>query len=316
MVKLNRKTKFLLENLSFKSVFDMSKIEKLQESEKTEMSAEVARKIYEIAIVKMADIDFGDIPNSKGDVTAFSHYTTMKDALAVLEEAVGINHEIDIVKTALRNLESNNRAFTKAYMDNIQIIEHLYCLTVMACVHATSLLISSYMHFIKNPAGDYTYEISLKDTKKNKTMEAASMESLVKFNQVCLEGGIDKMVYSSSNFLGTDGGTVLAVSMVITFLVILVPVMRELIYQFYYMRTSFADYIDAHISLIELSHVNGDVPKESKVKQQKIVKHLQALSDKIKVQQKMGRDKAVKDIQKEKIDKNTINTEPMGGFSI
>lgn len=316
MNKANRKTKFLLENLAFKSIFETSSIETLQENEKTAMSAEVAKKIYEIAVQKLPKIDFGDIPKTKGDVTKFIHYSTMQDAIEVLESSVGTTPEIATVKLALKNLEANSRGFVKAYMDNIQVLQYLYCLTVLACLQATSLLIASYVTFIKAPSGDYTYQIAVTDTKKNKTMEATCLDSLNTFNQVCLEGGINKMAFESSNFLGMSAGAAVATSMVITFLLLIVPVMRELIYQFYYMRTTIADFIDAQVSLIELSHTNGNVAKDAKGKQQKIAKRLQALSEKIRVEKKIGEDKARKDIKTEKIDKDSVEVDPMGGFGI
>ncbi len=49
----------------------------LSESEKNNISIDVAKEIYELASNKLPTIDFGDITLSKGDLTRFVHYSTM-----------------------------------------------------------------------------------------------------------------------------------------------------------------------------------------------------------------------------------------------
>lgn len=314
--KPKRVDSFLNEHLDIKSAFDIIKLQKLDENSKVNMSVDVAKKIYTIAVKKLPSIDFGDIPMTKGDITKFTHYSTMQDALAVITEAVGETEDIVTVRTALNNLEMHRKEFTKAYIDNIQALQYLYCLTVLACLQSITLLIASYMTFMKNPSGEYTYASAVTDVKKVKSMEALSLQSLDKFNRLCLEKGITKMAYETKEFLGTSATAIAGFAVAVTVFTLAIPVIREMIYQFYYMRTSVSDYIDAQIALIELSHATNSVDKNAKKKQEAIIKKLSAISDKIRVDAKVSEDKARKEMKSEKIPQSSVSTEadPFNGI--
>lgn len=309
MVKFDKKTDFISANIEIKNMSESIKIAKLDESEKTTMSIEVARRIYELASQKLPSIDFGDIPLSKGDLTRFTHYTTMTDALAILEEAFGSTQVQDIqtVRQAINNLVANKDHFTKAYIDGISGPVYLYQLTVMACLQSISLMISSYLNYVKNPDGNFTVELAISTTKKIKSMDTLCINSLETFNQFCLQNGVKHMVYGSKELLGTSIalGGVIGAGVVAVLMILIIPVMRELIYQFYYSRTSISQYIETQVNLINL-HNNVDVvDKKVSKKQEKVASSLQKIADFIKVDVKGADSKASKAISTEKIKTNT-----------
>ena len=311
MVTFDKKSDFICKYTEIKNMSESIKIAKLDESEKTTMSIEVARKIYELASQKLPSIDFGDIPLSKGDLTRFTHYTTMTDALAILEEAFGSTQVQDIqtVRQAINNLIANKDHFTKAYVDGISGPVYLYQLTVMACLQSISLMISSYLNYVKNPDGNFTVELAISTTKKIKSMDTLCINSLETFNQFCLQNGVKHMVYGSKELLGTSIALsgVIGVGVVAVLMILIIPVMRELIYQFYYSRTSISQYIDTQINLINLHNSVDHVDKKVSKRQEKVVSVLKKISDVIKVDVKSADSKATKEISTEKI---KVQTEP------
>ena len=309
MVKFDKKSDFISANIEIKNMSESIKIAKLDESEKTTMSIEVARRIYELASQKLPSIDFGDIPLSKGDLTRFTHYTTMTDALAILEEAFGTTQVPDIitVRQAINNLIANKDHFTKAYVDGISGPIYLYQLTVMACLQSISLMISSYLNYVKNPDGNFTVELAISTTKKIKSMDTLCINSLETFNQFCLQNGVKHMVYGSKELLGTSIalGGVIGAGVVAVLMILIIPVMRELIYQFYYSRTSISQYIESQINLINLHNNVDTVDRKVAKKQEKVASSLQKIADFIKVDVKGADSKATKAISTEKIKTNT-----------
>ena len=314
MVKFDKKSDFISANIEIKNMSESIKIARLDESEKTTMSIEVARRIYELASQKLPSIDFGDIPLSKGDFTRFTHYTTMTDALAILEEAFGSTQVQDIqtVRQAINNLIANKDHFTKAYVDGISGPIYLYQLTVMACLQSISLMISSYLNYVKNPDGNFTVELAISTTKKIKSMDTLCINSLETFNQFCLQNGVKHMVYGSKELLGTSIalGGVIGAGVVAMLMILIIPVMRELIYQFYYSRTSISQYIESQINLIELHNSVDNVDKKVSKRQEKVAANLKKVADFIKVDVKGADSKATKTISTEKV---KVPTEPSFG---
>lgn len=305
MVKFDKKSDFISANIEIKNISESVKITKLSESEKTTMSIDVARKIYELASQKLPYIDFGDIPLSKGDLTRFTHYTTMTDALDILEEAFKGTQVPDIitVRQAINNLIANKDHFTKAYIDNISGAVYLYQLTVLACLQSISLMISSYLNYVKNPDNSFTVELAISTTKKIKSIDTMCVNSLEEFNKFCLQNGVKHMVYGSKELLGTSIalGGVISAGAIAVLMILIVPVMRELIYQFYYSRTSISNYIETQVHLIELHNSVDNVDKKASKKQEKIASKLQKIADFIKVDVKGADTKAAKTISAEKV---------------
>lgn len=311
MIMYDNKTKFLIKNMGIQNISESIRISKLSENDKNAISIDVAKKMYELAAQKMPSVDFGDIPLSKGDLTRFTHYTTMTDALSILEEAFGVTEVADIVtiRQAMNNLIANKDHFAKAYIDNIDGAILLYQLTVLACLQSISLLISSYLNYVKNPDGNFTIELAINSTKKIKSMNTVCINSLEVFNKFCLQNGVKHMVYGSKELLGSSIalGGIIGTGVVVVLMILIIPVMRELIYQFYYSRSSISNYIDTQIKLITLHHSVDTVNKNAVKKQLEIVKVLQKVSDFLKVDVKNSDEKAHKQISTEKI---KVNTEP------
>lgn len=321
MVKFDKKSDFICKYTEIKNMSESIKIAKLDESEKNAISIDVAKKMYELAVQKMPSIDFGEIPLSKGDLTRFTHYTTMTESLDILEEAFGTTQVPDIitVRQAINNLIANKDHFTKAYIDNISGAIYLYQVTVLACLQSIALMISSYLNYVKNPDGSFTIELAISTTKKIKSMNTLCINSLETFNQFCLQNGVKHMVYGSKELLGTSValGGIIGTGVIVVLMIMIIPVMRELIYQFYYSRTSFSNYIETQIKLINLHHNVDFVDKRVVQRQSKIVSILQKLSDFIKVDIKDSDAKTNKVLATEKVkakpEPEAVGTPPMDG---
>ena len=97
--------KILLRNAtSFK---DRNTIIAMEAAEEERVDNVMVAKLYELAISK-ANIDFDDIPSSKGDITKYVGYNTMVDSLNLVKDLAKQQNvkikEIEIVETAVNNI--------------------------------------------------------------------------------------------------------------------------------------------------------------------------------------------------------------------
>ena len=113
MFKRNECMNILLENAT--SYEEKSKIYNLTEAEQAIVNDRMVGNLYKSAL-KRKDIDFGDIPNSKGDIQKFGGYQNMVDTLEILDglsKKFGIKIvEVKIVEDAVNNIRVQKRVLS------------------------------------------------------------------------------------------------------------------------------------------------------------------------------------------------------------
>lgn len=250
-------------------------------------------------IVDKGHVDFGDIPKSKGDITKYSGYKNMVDSLDILLK-VGADEKSDslikftnIVKTAIKNIESNKTAYTSAFSkrNDIAILE--YNTFVFTCVEATSSIIYEFIDYLKTPSSP-TIEIKLKDTKYRANL--FYINQLEKFNMVNENGKYSKYLANlvnkgQENFFGIDDGLIIGGLALGTIALSIVPVTRELVYQYKELRRKLSEtcalqayFLEMNKSCIE-SNTTLKAEKKAKIlqRQEKLRLQLLKLSDKLRV---------------------------------
>ncbi len=301
---MNYTMKVLLENAG--TFREKNEVRAIEESEKMNLDNIMVSKLYKSAIEK-AHIDFDNIPESKGDIEAYEGYPVMVESLETVKalaqkQSIKIE-EIEVLEKTFSNLIAYRNVYQDGFALNKSFIQLQYNALVMACVEATSSIIASYMDYITRPS-DIEFKI-IKDKKNNGTH---CITILRKYNDSVKSGEYQKLINAIVNhkdgFIGMETGMVMVA--IVGGALTIVPLLRELIFYFFYSRMKISEYLQIQAMLIELnrSHVESmnltsKKKKEVLKKQEQMIKTLTKLSDKLKVSQKMATAKTMEEVKKE-----------------
>ncbi len=224
------------------------------------------------------------------------------NALVAQKQSIKIE-EIEVLEKTFSNLIAYRNVYQDGFALNKSFIQLQYNALVMACVEATSSIIASYMDYITRPS-DIEFKI-IKDKKNNGTH---CITILRKYNDSVKSGEYQKLINAIVNhkdgFIGMETGMVMVA--IVGGALTIVPLLRELIFYFFYSRMKISEYLQIQAMLIELnrSHVESmnltsKKKKEVLKKQEQMIKTLTKLSDKLKVSQKMATAKTMEEVKKE-----------------
>lgn len=291
-----------------------------------QINATLVQKLYE-SVLKHNKCDFGDIPKSKGDISKVEGIETCKECLALLKELHGKHGipttDIDTVDTSISVLLRHKRQFETGFKLNNEYLIILYNTIVMAIMDGTSMLIADYTNYMVTP-NDVEYNGV---AGKNKKRGAVSIESLSKFNSLDASGSLDSTINAilsglTKSSAGTRGkakvtesvsasallfGSIGAITAVALISVkAIVTLLRELIFYFYHLKVSLADYLDTQAAFLEMNRLaieNSNRPasqkKEIIKKQEKVILKLRRASDKLKIKSEDVTVLAKKELEKE-----------------
>ena len=286
----------------------------VNEADQNAVMTSLANKLYQHIVDKVDDIDFGTIPLSKGDVTKIDNYDQLTDCINIIAEILQQYNQntesIETIATALQNIIDRTDMFTKAYKLNIEMPIIIYNTMVLSVVSSVSYMISACIEFIK--AGDNQgFQIALDKAALSKTMNNVLFKDLARFNKICGSGEFDKAMnyvinQNTKNLTGWDMYNIGSVAMILGILLLIIPLIRELIFFFYYSRCKVADYFEAQASLLTINAYNiennltrGDKEKkEIANKQKKIADKFKKIAEAIKIKNKTGEAKSQNDIKK------------------
>ena len=260
-------------------------------------------KLYQ-NIIDRKHVDFGDIPKSKGDITKYSGYETMKETLDVLialgrdEKCNDLIKYSTVVVTAIENIKKLKNIYMKAYSRKNEYVTLDYQLYVYTCVEATTSLIAAFVNDIKTPSSEM--KIVLKDTRFRGNL--FFIQSLMQFNRVnennkyssflmaTLTNGQENLLGEivagtsiSSLALGTGAIVLIALS--------IIPVTRKLIYYYKELKRKLSETLSTQAYFLEMNKAcieynsTIDPKKKKKIlqKQEKLRKVFLSLSDRLKV---------------------------------
>ena len=351
----------------------------VNEDDQSLVMSALANKLYGYIVDKISDVDFGTIPNSKGDIEKIDNYEQLRDCIGILSQIMQnynqSTEQIDTVSIALENLIDRKDIFIRGFRSNANFIIVTYNTLALSIVSSVSLLISSHIEFIKMNE-DKGYNIAFNKAAKLKSKDKLLFTNLEKFNKMCSSGEFDKtMDYamktsllaakpkreavededididdidvadaaSENNgsveeagvtlgaILGAMGGmlvkggsavagvmaghpVITAIAGVIIGLILLIKVIRDVIFYFYYSRTKFADYMDTQSALLYVNAMNvqNSLSKDEKERkkiaerQTKVAKLFTKVADTVRVKDKTAEVKAQSDINKVDAEKYNI----------
>lgn len=287
----------------------------VNEADQNVVMTSLANKLYSHITEKVDDIDFGTIPNSKGDITKIDNFDNLVDCINIISDILQQYNQdtssVEIVNLAIQNMVDRTDMFEKAYKLNIEMPIIIYNTITLAIVSSVSYMISSCIEFVKLPE-DRGFDIALDKVGAAKAKDAILFNDLRRFNKICGDGSFDKAMdyvikQNANNFTGA--AFVFGASSVIVMLGILlsiIPVIRELIFFFYYSRAKISDYFDAQSSLLMINayNIENNLARDEKVKkkiaadQRKVADTFKKISNTLKVNLKTGEKKAVEETNK------------------
>lgn len=265
MIYTNIKEKILVENFDMYDNETRKVMLSINEADENKILSALTSKLYDNIVNKVDDIDFGTIPQSKGDITKIDGYDRLLECLDVLRGILKEYHQdetpVNEISQAINNIVARQEMFEKAFRYNIELPMVMYCTMVLAILNSTSYIISATIEFIKEPAQE-DFSISLNKMALLKTKQNMVYRNIVKFNQSCKSGEFDKsMDYIIQNKVSKltgldDLGLVLGTAAIMGILVNIIPIIRELIFFFYNSRVKISDYLEVQANLLQMSAYN------------------------------------------------------------
>lgn len=247
----------------------------LDEAGQNAVITNLTSKLYDKIVKKCEDIDYGEIPNTKGDITKLSKYEDMKETIRILHDLLKEYKQdtgpVDELSVAFSNVETQKELFEKAYRYNTELPMVMYCNIVLAIITGISYMIATCVEFIKDP-GTNTFQLALDRNSYRRTKDHTIYNTLRQFNKSCSKGDFDKamnavMSSQARSFAGAAVVGGVAIGAVATILV-LIPILRELIFMFYYMRMRVSDFFDIQADLLTMNaysiEANNEFTKQEK----------------------------------------------------
>lgn len=316
----------------------------LNEAGQERVLISLSNKLYGFIIDKVTDIDYGEIPSSKGDITKIPNYFNMVECLetirGLLIEYKQSTDSVDTVLKAIDNIKETKSLWDRAFGVKCEMATTIYNTYVLSCVSATSLLITASIEFVKSPESG-KFDIAIDKTGVAKSKDKLLLKSLKSLNNSCkkqeLQKSVDWMIKSQKSLkefttITQEGiGTVVMVASITTAVIAAIPtIILPAIYQavsfLYEARQTVSEYFDAQSQLIRMNAENlkynsAKSPEEIKKiaeKQNKIADTFKKISNKLAVKFNTSDKNATKDsnevLNKKKID-DLDNTDDNGDDS-
>lgn len=276
------------------------------------------------SVLDRKHVDFDDIPNSQGDIRKYKGYQTMKDTLTTLknlatsQSAKNVIEMVNVVEQTIKLLEAHADCYEAGFKAKNEYIVLEYNTYVYTCVEATSSLLYMFVDYIRKPETK-----SLTPVLKNSQTKADAfhLDQLRRFNSV-----VTKMNYRSfleglikpadkNNFIGLAAAAgaaaltdqTLGVVAIAAVALAIVPITRELIFQFYNARAKVSDALEQQAYFLEMNkaavEANVTLKPEKKIKvlqnQEKVRNLFLKLSSKLRVQNITATRKAKAELDKE-----------------
>jgi len=240
------------------------------------------------------------ITSSKGVFDKLPFADDLAKTHKYLRENAKCDKELDVVELGVKNLKKLEKQFNEGYRVGSDVAILTYETMVMAVVDATSTLVTKTASVV---------------VKTKDTVSTVSISALRRFNDAAKKGTIRKMLTeSTTEFMREvdrdsvpvkeEFATIAGIGVLLVLASI--PLIRELVFYFYYARMQLADYLDQLKMYIKINEVevnnnpSFDAAKRKDIikKQDEWIARLDNLSDRIRVKQSIGEKQSKVEIKK------------------
>ena len=258
-------------NAAVNEYFDISDrqtfnyLRSIEEADQNKVLLALTSKLYDHMVDKVDDIDFGDIPKSRGDITKLPNYEKVVDCANIIKQILANSSQdtepIDTIQNAIENLKNYKETFIKGFQLNMELPMVIYNTTVLSIYSGLSVLIASCIEFIKS-TDNSGFDIALDKVQLRKTKDSLLFRDLKQLNASFENGSLPKALdtilrQNTKNFAVSTIVTAMAIGGAVLAVVLnIIPILRELTYFFYYTRVKAADYFDAQAALLQMNAYN------------------------------------------------------------
>ena len=285
-------------DLSDKETF--SYLRSLEEADQNNVLTALTSKLYDKMVEKVDDIDFGDIPKSRGDITKLPNYDKVVDCVDIIKGILISSKQdlepIMIIENTIKNLNEYKELFIRGYQLNMEMPMMIYNTTVLSIYSSISILIASCIEFIKS-TDNTGFDIALDKVQLKKTKDSLLFRNLKMINEAFANGMLPKALdevlrQNTKNFTGVEiFATIKITAMVISILLFIFRYIKDIVYFAYCMRVKVSDYFDTQSALLQMNAYNlaarssnsdKDV-KEIQAKQLKIADRFKKIANVLEV---------------------------------
>jgi hypothetical protein len=247
---------------SYEVPISSHKFTTLTEAEQLNISKNLIDQMYVTIAERYNTVDFSIIPKSLGKITTMKAYANLSASLTMLDNIAKESRqnipEIETLKEALSNMEKFEEKFYLGFMrKNVSIIM-TYNIFTMALYCGTSLMISvlvDYINGVTEPNKN-TDTVNIVISKKyTRNQSYLMIDSLAKFNEQVKNGNFLKVMEfntrQNANNTINEGFVVSAVTVLAIYgLLKIIPLIKELIYIFFYSRLKISDALQIQADLV------------------------------------------------------------------
>ena len=269
---------------------DKKYMKSMSKDDINQINGTLLQNLYK-SVIDRKNIDFGDIPDSAGDIEKMKYYANTVECLGTLEELYR-KHNIEdstlmTVKNAISNMKKYRPQFQDGFRRKHEFIMLTYNSLAMSIIDATSFLIASFMDYIVSPDSKYAVGKNAGNSRGR-----VVTDSLEKFNTMSNNNqfgdALDYMLMEQrKNFAGE---TVVITGAIVLILLSIVPIIRELIFFYYHSRVRLSDYLNMQADFLEMNKLavqaSSKSPAERKAiikKQDDVIKKMRRKADKLQI---------------------------------
>lgn len=299
----------------------------INEADQNQVMGSLATKLYDAIVKKVTDIDFGQIPQSRGDITKIPNYLDMVECLTTIRDMMVASKQStqtpDIIFLSIENMKKYQKIWEKGYVLDNEMAIVFYNTIALSIVSAISLLTSATVEFVKNPQSD-VIDLELARVANHKTKDNLLFKNLDKFNKACRKGDIEKIfneVLKAQRQLKEEtivkeniAAILFTGAMVLGLLSTVIPILHQLTNALYCLRQNVAEYLAGEADVIRLNaekvqYNRAKTPEQKKkiiTRQHKIADHFKKWSNKLMIKANKADVEANKKIKEENSNKSKI----------
>jgi len=290
----------------------------INEADQNKVLESLTSKLCQSIIDKVDDIDFGSIPNSKGDITQIQNYDNLLECISVIKNIL-IEYKQDLapintILEAISNIQSRTDLWSRAFSIKLDLPVLMYNTIVLSIISSVSLIIATSIEFIKD-AGDASFDIKFDKVAYVKTKDNLLFNNLKRFNSSCQSGELDRSLdhifkSASKQLAGASVLTIISIVGVVGIITNIIPILRELVFFFYNTKQQVSDYFAIQADLLQMnaeyvkSNPNSDLSaverKEISKKQNKVVEVFRKIANTLTIDNKTSEAKTKRDVESNK----------------
>lgn len=275
----------------------------VNEAEQNKVLMSLTAKLYANIVDKANEIDYGDIPETKGDITKLKNYGMMVDTVATLRDIVKEFKQdpkaVNVISEAIANVETRKDEFTKAFRLGYEIPKLIYCTTVLAINDSIAYMIASCIEFIKTPKTE-SFDMVLDVMRYKKAKDYLIFSNLDKLNREFKNGNIDKIMKAISKGavdkamteaanetgkkLSLAGGILIGVALAAIGIILLaiLGIFQDMVFYWYNTQNKYSQYLEMQALVMEANANNLDVnhPEWDDAKKKEVYDRQMKLVDK------------------------------------